>query len=360
LKIRALLIRVYRWGSLSRWSWLLDCIILLAVQAVALESLGLLTNPAPQGDDPLIHIQKIIDLSKNFLHFQWDPRSFNGYIPSTGFAWQNYALPVLFVLLGLDPVAVFHATFLAYFLVFGPSVYYFCRTMGSERLAAIALSVLAWATIGYLGYVGGGAYDRVFTLPLMFISLALTYRYAALQNAGGASSRLYWLLVATWSITLLGDVYIAAVPVAIAMVFLALSAGWNHLRAGVLRLAAILLPSLTLTSWFWIPLLAHVLSIGSPRSDLTVSVISQVFWAGPLISLFAIILRKKSHSTPLRPEQTAIILSITLVSVYFLIMGAFTPLWTYLPRIWSTYDSFDILSFLFPATVACLFGWRRH
>ena len=78
------------------------------------------------------------------------------------------------------------------------------------------------------------------------------------------------------------------------------------------------------------------------------------------ISLFAIILRKKSHSTPLRPEQTAIMLSINLVSVYFLIMGAFTPLWTYLPRIWSTYDSFDILSFLFPATVACLFGWLRH
>jgi len=55
----------------------------------------------------------------------------------------------------------------------------------------------------------------------------------------------------------------------------------------------------------------------------------------------------------------AILFSLNLVSVYFLIMGAITPLWSYIPRIWATYDSFNILSFLFPLTVACIFVWIK-
>ena len=358
LKIKALSIQVYRWASLPRQSWLPDCIILLVIEVVALGALGFLTNHTPAVADEFIHLQKIIDLSRDSFVFQWNPRAFAGYVPSIGFSWANYAPPALFISLGLDPVGVLNAIFIGYFLAFGPSVYYFGRTVGAERIVAIPLSILSWTTIGYLGYLGGGTYDRLFTLPLMFVALALTYRYVALQNAGGASSRLYWLLLITWFVTLLGDVYISAVPVAIAIPFVLLSAGSNRLRSGFLRLAVILLPNLALTAWFWIPLLAHVLSVASPRSDLTVSLISEVFWVGPVLSLVTFLFQRKLNR-PLGTEQAAMLISLNLVSIYFLIMGAITPLWPLLPRIWSTYDSFDILSFLFPATLACLFGWSN-
>ncbi len=350
----------------TKHSMVVDCLFLASTAAIVLEVLGLLTNPAPVGDDALVHIKKVVDLAGNFLHFQWDPRSFNGYSPSTGFAWASYGPPALFVSAGLDPSSVFHGAFVAYFLLLGPSVYYFARTVGAQRSVALAVSVLAWSaggywgsTTGYWSYVGGGAYSRVFTLPLLFITLALTYRYFMLQNAGQPSQRMYWLLIVAWIFTLLGDIYTAAVPLLVAIPFTLLSAGRKSTRLGLLRLGAILLPVLALTAWFWIPLVAHAIAVGSPPSDLTVSASSQVFWLGPIFSVIAVIARKKISRAPLRPEHAAILFSLNLVSAYFLIMGAITPLWPYIPRIWAAYDSFNILSFLFPLTLACLFAWLK-
>ncbi len=327
--------------------------------AIVLEFLDLLTNPTPMGDDALVHIKKIIDLAGNFLQFQWDPRSFNGYRPSTGFAWASYGPPSLFVSLGFDPTLVFHLTFVSYFLLIGPSIYYFAQTVGARRIVALAVSVLGWSTTGYWGYVGGGAYSRVFTLPFMFIALGLTFRYMTLQNQGRPGRRTYWLLLTTWFLTFLGDVYIGIVPVLVAIPFILLSAGRENILVGLRRLGVILLPVLVLTSWFWVPLAIHALAVGSPPSDVTVSTASQVFWVGPIFSVATVFARKRSSNQALGPEHAAILFSLNLVSIYFLVMGAITPLWPYLPRIWATYDSFNILSFLFPLTVACLFVWLK-
>jgi len=350
--LKALSGEIHSWWFAPNRGWLLDCFLLLTTEALVLGGLGMLLNMAPLGDDPLVHVQKIIDVSRNFSHFQWDPRSFNGYNPSTGFAWASYTLPALLVSLGQNPLVVFHDTFVVYFLAFGPSIYYFARSVGARRILALAVSVPGWSWIGFLGYVGGGAYSRTFTLPFMFTALALTYRCLKQQNTGSLNGRTYGALIIAWTITLLGDVYIAVVPVAIAVPFILLSAGWKSIPSGILRLPVIMLPSLTLTSWFWIPLASHVFNVGSPPSEATPSFSSQVFWAGPLLSMIVFLVRRKDSFPHSRPLRDSIIFSLNLVSMYFLIMGAITPLWPYLPRIWATYDSFNILSFLFPMTVA--------
>jgi len=199
----------------------------------------------------------------------------------------------------------------------------------------------------------------VFTLPLIFIALGLTFRYVTLQNRGQPEPRTFSLLLAAWFFTFLGDVYIGIVPVLVAIPFILLSAGRKKIRLGLQRLFVVLAPVLALTSWFWIPLAVHALAVGSPPSDLTVNTDSQVFWVGPIFSVLAVLARKKFPGQHLGPEHAAILFSLNLVSVYFLIMGAITPLWSYIPRIWATYDSFNILSFLFPLTVACIFVWIK-
>jgi len=319
----------------------------------------MLISTTPRGDDTTVHVQKIIDLSRNFLNFHWDPRQFNGYDPSIGFAWASYAPPALFVSLGLDPLVVFHWTFLAYFLAMGPCVYYTLRSLSARRVVALAGSVLAMSTPGWWGYVGGGAESRVFTLPYMFLALGLTIRYARAQNLGLGSARTYLLLLALWTLTVLGDVYVAAVPVIVAVIFVLLSAGTNHFRAGLRRVATLFVPVLAFTAWFWIPLGLHLLSVSSPASDLTVSTTSQLFWTGPAATIVALYLRKTYSKEKVPVEYLAILVSLSIVFVYFLIMGAIVPLWAYIPRLWSTYDSFNLLSFLFPLTIGAVFFYLK-
>ncbi len=335
-------------------NWILDIATLLAFEIAVLISLGQLANLAPLGDDPLVHLTKIVDLAENFGNFQWDPRSFNGYIPATAFAWASYGPPALFVRAGLDPAGVFHGTYVAYFVAIGPSVYYFARSIGTKRGVTLGLSMLAWTSVGLWGYIGGGAYSRVFTLPFAFASLALTYRYADHLNSGRKSGRLYWATILAWSLTTLGDVYMAAWPLLVAIPFVLLSAGKRNLRAGLIRTIIIFLPTAAVTSWYWVPLLYRLLSVSSPPSELIQSPASQLFWAGPFLSTFVTIFRRRSHVESLGPTVSAMLISLNLSSIYFLIMGAVTPLWPYLPRIWAAYDSLNILSFLFPLTLACV------
>ena len=346
--------RFSKWFLGERRSWAVDFFFLLAVEMALLQSMGILMTVTAFGDDTLVHIQKIIDLSKNFLQFQWDPRSFNGYNPSIGFAWTSYAPLALLVSLGSDPLIVFHAAFVVYFLAVGPSVYYFARAMASQRIVSLAASVLVCSAVGYWRWVGGGAYGRLFTLPFAFIALALTFKYVRLQNEGRPSAPTYWFLIGTWSLTLLGDLYISVVPVAIAILFLPLSAGWKNITSGLLRLATVMLPVFALTSWFWIPVAARLTSLGPPPSELIVNIESQFFWVGPILTLLVLFLRRESLRTLPKPEYPAILLSINILCVYFLIMGGITPLWSYIPRVWAPYDSLYLLSIFTPLTVACL------
>ncbi|HZD12704.1 MAG TPA: hypothetical protein VE177_04205, partial [Candidatus Binatus sp.] len=319
----------------------------------------MLFDTTPLGDDALLHVRKIIDLSQNFLHYQWDPRSFNGYNPSIGFAWASYAPPALLVKMGLDPLFVFHVTFISYFVILMPSIYYFARTVGARRHIAIIVSVLGWSTAGYWGYIGGGAYSRVFTLPFAFLALGLTYHFATTQNKGVNLGKIYWLLLASWFVVMLGDIYISAVPIAVAMPFLVLSAGWRRWQLGLRRLGVVMIPAFVLTSWFWIPTVVHAVSVGSPPSESPIFAASQVFWIGPIVTVIGFLFRRRLQLSVFQPERVVMLFSLNLVSIYFLVMGAFTPLWPYIPRFWATYDSFNILSFLFPMIVASLFTWFR-
>ncbi|HEX4921608.1 MAG TPA: hypothetical protein VFV92_12820, partial [Candidatus Bathyarchaeia archaeon] len=332
--------------------WIVDSCILVAMELVILQSIGILFNTTPVGDDTLVHVQKITDLARNSPNFYWDPRQFNGYDPSVGFAWASYAPSAIFVVLGLGPVVVFHWTFISYFLAMGPCVCYSLRCLKARRILCLAGSVLAMSTIGYWGYIGGGAESRVFTLPYMFLALGLTFRCVEAQNQALVSTRRYLMLIALWTLTLLGDIYIALPPIAVAMLFLLLSAGTHNLRTGLARVATVFLPVVTVTAWFWVPLGIHFLSVSSPASDLTVSTTSQLFWVIPASSLVAVYLRSKYSKEKVGVEYLALLIALDIVSIYFLIMGAIVPLWAIIPRLWSTYDSFNIVSFLFPLAIA--------
>src|SRR5207248_9844304 len=100
------------------------------------------------------------------------------------------------------------------------SVYYFGRSVGSDRIVAFSTSILAWSTNAYWNLtIWGGAYDRAFTIPLLFIAVGATYRYASQVNYGGRSTREYWLCLAAWTLVYLGDVFVAIAGTLLTVIF---------------------------------------------------------------------------------------------------------------------------------------------
>lgn len=334
-----------------------DPLLLISLGLIIFASIGALLRSVPLGDDTLVHIANVSYLAKDFPNIFWNPSSFNGYSSTIGFPWAVYAPLGLLVYLGLDPEQVFQGAFIFYFLLFGLSAYYFATKVGSPRRVAICISILVWAAVGYWEYsVRGGAYTRVFSLPFMFTALALTYDYSAKLNQSENIGRRYWVLLASWCLTLLGDIYIAIVGILLASIFLLLSSGQKNPWTCILRWAKLFLPVLAITVWYTIPLAEHVAGFGSIKSDTSPSLLSQIYWAGPVLTALAARKFQKSSSAKVSTELVAIIASLNIVSVYFLVMGWTNPLWQFLPRLMAAYDSLSVLSLIFPLLVASLFA----
>jgi hypothetical protein len=340
-----------------------DLIFIIIAGMLIMGAVGILWNIEPMGDDALLHLANIRNFAINFPYVSWDPYSFNGYSPTIGFGWTIFLPIAIFSGPEFNAVLTLHVAFIVYFLLLGISVYYFATTVKSHRLVALALPILMWSSNSYWNYsIWGASYGRAFSLPFMFTTLALTYEYVAFLNEGKAVQRKYWLVLSFWFMTFLTDVYIAIISVGIATIFLILSAGWKNFRLGLGRFAKIFLPVLGLTTWYLLPVAKQIQTISPLRNDLTPNELSQLFVSSsqgtsslnvvyvPSVLVFAIvtlviILKKRNTGPYLKHEQKAFLISLIAVSTYFFIMGWIPQLWPYVPRLMSTYDSNNAISF---------------
>ena len=333
--------------------------------------IGFLQTPAPFGDDAFFNVGEIKSLASNFPFLAWDPRLFAGYVPITGLSWLAYLPPALLVKSGLDAKSSFHVAFVFAFLLFGLSVYYFARSVGSDRIVAFSTSILAWSTNAYWNLtIWGGAYDRAFTIPLMFIALGITYRYASRLNSEQKPEPIYWICLSSWTLLYLGDVYVAVTGTALGSIFLFLSAGRSNLVSGVKRIGAVFLPPILLTLWQTVPLLLQALALGpytnhnTVPNDETLLFIPGSTWVPTLnlvyiplilsLALACLLVKARLSST-----QRAFLISLFAVGTYWLVMGWFPPLWQYLPRLMATDSSVENLAWVFLMALPILFATLR-
>ncbi len=383
LKVRAVsLIRTLRLAlsNIARFSrrlplpersLVLDLSFVIGSGLWILGSVGLLQNGSPMGDDALFHVANIRNLASALPNFAWDPHTFSGYSPTVGYAWTAWLPPAFLILLGGDPASVFHVSFLANFLLLGLSVYYFARKIEAHRIVAIALPVLIWSTNTYWNIsVWGGAYGRVFSLAFMFTALALTYQQATRAERGDGALWRYLLVLSLWIMVFLSDIFMAMIGFAVAFLFIVFSAGW-HFRRGLARLAGTFLPVFALTAWNLVPLAIHVWAVSPLRNDLTPNPVSQLFLTAPAftsslspvyipaiaaLAIFLAVAKKRGLPTNWTPVALgALTLSLSILSLYLLMMGWIPLVWPYLPRLMATYDSNVYLSFTFVMMLASLF-----
>lgn len=339
------------------------CSIGLAIAWV----IGFLQSNAPLGDDGILPVGTIQDLASNFPFLSWDPHLFGGYVPIIGLSWLAYLLPAVLVRSGQDAISTFHAGFMVAFLLYGVSVYYFARSLGSERIVSLCMPILAWSTNSYWNLtIWGGAYDRAFTIPWVFIALGATYRYASLLNSGGLYRRDYWLSVSTWSLVFLGDVFIVLAGVLLGLIFLFLSGGTGNPAAGLKRIGAVFIPPIGLTLWQTVPLLNQALAYGPYRvQDLVPNEWNQLILPGAkwvstlnlvyLPTLLSVAILCALFRTRFSTTQRALLFSLIIMGTYWFVMGWVPFLWPYLPRAMTPYSSVENLSWILLITIPLLF-----
>ena len=356
----------------SQKSILLDVILVSVSGLIVASIVGILQNPNPFGDDSIQFVGMIGFLASGLPHVFWDPHSFAGYSPTTGLSWVNYLPPVILVKIGFDPVSAFHFSFVIVLILYGLSVYFLSRVLGATRLVSIFLPILAWSTNSYWsGTIWGGAYNRVFTLPLSLVALACTFKLSKFLNAGTSANKEYVICLLTWTLTLLGDVFISIASVAIGSLFLLLSAGGgNNLVVGSKRVMLVFSPVLLLTSWQWIPIvqqamntIPHHYAVPNNWAWLILpgstwqSTLNLVYL--PSIAGFAILrllVRAKFET-----EEKALVLSLGTMAAYWLLAGWVPVTYGYVPRIMATYSSVENLATIFLIVIATLSsGLRLH
>src|SRR6266702_3360023 len=240
------------------------CVVGLSISA----AIGFLQDPTPFGDDAIYYIGTVKALTSNFPFLAWDPHVFAGYMPAIGLSWLTFLAPFVLARIGLDAISSFHLSFVAVFLLFGLAVYYSARSVGSDRTVSFSMSILAWSTNAYWNNaIWGGAYNRAFTVPFMILAMGATYRYASSLNSDRLLVRGYWICLAAWTLTYLGDVFLAITGTAIGSIFLLFSAGTMNIVSGLKRVGLVFLPAVGLTLWQWVPILLQDLTVGPYRNQ---------------------------------------------------------------------------------------------
>src|SRR6266571_1127712 len=223
------------------------CVVGLSISA----AIGFLQDPTPFGDDAIYYIGTVKALTSNFPFLAWDPHVFAGYMPAIGLSWLTFLAPFVLARIGLDAISSFHLSFVAVFLLFGLAVYYSARSVGSGRLVSFSMSILAWSTNAYWNNtIWGGAYNRAFTIPFLFLAMGATYRYAGCMNAAKAQGSNYWLGVAAWTLAYVGDIFVAIAGAALGLAFLLLSAGRRSIVTVLKPVHWSKRLDLTVLSWF--------------------------------------------------------------------------------------------------------------
>ncbi|OLD04297.1 MAG: hypothetical protein AUJ07_04500 [Crenarchaeota archaeon 13_1_40CM_3_53_5] len=335
--------------------------------------IGFVQDPTPFGDDSIYYVGAIKSLGSNYPFLGWDPHVFAGYIPTIGLSWLTYLVPFLLVRAGYDVISSFHLAFVFVFLLFGLAVFYFARSVGSDRTVSFSMSILAWSTNAYWNNaIWGGAYNRAFTIPFMILAMGATYRYASSLDRDRLLVRGYWICLVAWTLTYLGDVFLAITGTAIGSIFLLFSAGTMNIVSGLKRVGLVFLPAVGLTLWQWVPILLQDLTVGPYRNqyvgpvDWTSLFLPGSTWQStlnlvyiPLILSLCVILLLTRSQTSL--TEKAFLVALSAVGTYWFVMGWVMPLWPYLPRLMASNSSVENLAWIFLMTLSVLFAvFRRN
>lgn len=342
---------------------LTDIGLICAVGLVIAWIVGFLQNPTPIGDDASYYVGMIKMLGENFPLVAWDPHVFAGYVPTIGISWLTYFVPLTLVRVGLSDVAAFHFAFVCVFLLFGFALYFFARSVGCDRVASFSMTVLGWSTNAYWNNaIWGGAYNRLFTIPFLFLALGTTVRYLSRLHSGTFRGRDYWICLAAWTLTYLGDIFIAIAATMVGLVFVLLSAGIRDAVVGAKRTLTMFLPAIALASWQLVPILLQDLAVGAYRIQYTVPeslsllIVPDSKWTStlnfvyiPLVLLFGILFLLVRPRTT-RIEQSLLV-SLFLAGAYWLVMGWIPLLWPILPRLMATNSSVENLAWVLLAAL---------
>jgi hypothetical protein len=261
--------------------------------------------------------------------------------------------------LGFDAIFSFHIAFMGAFLLFGLSVYYFARSVGSDRTVSVFTSVLAWSTNAYWNIaIWGGAYNRAFTVPFMIFALGTTYRFVSRLDSGRLRKRDYWFCLGAWTLTYLGDVFLAIAGTAIGLVFLLLSASRDNFVSGLKRIGVVIVPACGLVVWKIMPVLVQSIADAPYRTQYTgpndwnTLLVAGSTWTSTLnFVLVPLVLVLTVGGLLTRVQTTlierALLISLFVMGTYWLVMGWVPPLWPYLPRLMSTNSSIENLAWIF-------------
>jgi hypothetical protein len=346
--------------------------LLSAVGLLIAAVIGFLQDATLFGDDATYHVGEISSLATSFPFLNWDPRIFVGYVPTIGFSWLNYSVPALLVTAGVDAVDSFHLEFVASFLLLGFSILYFARSVGAQRILAFSMSILAWSTNAYWNLtVWGGAYDRAFTVPVLFVALGLTYRLASRLNLERSLGIEYWMAIAMWTLTYLGDIFVAIAGSLLGAIFLVLSSGIDRLTDGLRRAGMVFLPVFGLAAWQLVPIASQLFANGQYRHQILVPnnwsllvlpagewvpslnlvYLPVVFLIGTCCAIFRV---------RISTVQKALLASLTIMGIYWFVMGWVPPLWPLLPRLMATYSSVENIAWILLMAVPLFFGMLRE
>jgi len=207
----------------------------------------------PKGDDVFVWMGKARFLFDNFPRIpSWDPATNLGTKPFMG----NGISPLIYWLIALvtkaflikDVAITFHFFFLLSFFAIGLSIFFLGKVLGIPSFLSFCFALLFWTTPALWTIITGGAYDRIFYLPLIFLCIIAWVKHVRAINKRNKREEVRWeiLAIITYAVTAVSHLFIAFI--ALSTVFLSYLFE-KKIKVLVKVFALVIL----LSSWFYYP-----------------------------------------------------------------------------------------------------------
>ncbi len=210
-----------------------------------------------KGDDAYLHLGRIGYFIERFPYVYWDDTFFAGYEPldmMRPFYYMGIAL--LYGLTGIDiPMLMTIGLYIAW-LATGISIYFLSRSLNIPITLSIPISLLLFTmSCIWNWHLIGGAYVRIMTLPLFFISIILIVRFIKQINYGHITKYTYLLTICTLTLTAIMHPLIwqwTALLILCVLLF-----GIVKRKDKLTAAVKLFLPVTLLSAWTYIPLLVN-------------------------------------------------------------------------------------------------------
>lgn len=305
--------------------------------------------------------------TNSFPFYLWEPYAFNGS-PMLAVGPAIYTPLAILLKLGLDATNTFFFSFWFFFLLFGVVLYFLTKQLTGSTLIALSMPFIAWASDAiWNATIWGGSYDRMFSVPFLFIGITVTYKYISQKTP---STKLYLLTLLTWVVLLLVDMHVTFQFLMVAPLMVIFSCGKN-LLTGVKKAFSLLLPAMAITFFEWGGLVYYMFTTPNlaAQADTALSPISTLFTnfgessaAGylpvPIIIIACFILAYFliKHRVKIEPARVGLLIALLMAGAYYFIRGWIPQLWPFLPRIEGEADNIADLADIFMVVIPALLG----